>query len=72
MPINYLGILAKLEQEPSVRQLPLLLEPPMSGSNSNALVVQRYFLGARTLYLYDWRMADVFRISEDPRHPFRE
>ena len=71
---KYLGILAKLEQEPSVEAAALCYwSLPMSGSNSyNALVVQdTSWVQGRCIYTTGGYM-DVFRISEDPRHPFRD
>ena len=71
---KYLGILAKLEQEPSVEVAALCYwSLPMSGSNSyNALVVQdTSWVQGRCIYTTGGYM-DVFRISEDPRHPFRD
>ena len=66
--------MAKLEQEPSVEAAALCYwSLPMSGSNSyNALVVQdTSWVQGRCIYTTGGYM-DVFRISEDPRHPFRD
>lgn len=71
---KFLGVLKKLQQEPSVESAALCYwSLPMSGSNSyNSLVAQDSCWVNARLIMTTGGYVDVFRMEDDPRHPFRE
>jgi len=72
MADKYLGILRKLEQDPTVEAAALCYwSLPMSGSNSyNSLAAQdSLFVSGRCIYATGG-YTDVFRFHEDPQRPF--
>ena len=71
---KFLGILEKLQQEPTVEAAALCYwSLPMSGSNSyNSLVAQDSLWMNARLIMTTGGYVDVFRMKDDPQHPFRE
>lgn len=71
---KFLGVLKKLQQEPSVESAALCYwSLPMSGSNSfNSLVAQDSCWVNARLIMTTGGYVDVFRMKDDSRHPFRE
>lgn len=69
---KYLGILRKLEQEPTVEVASLsYYSLPMDGSNSywSLMAQDSVWVDGRVVYATGGYV-DVFRFSDDPQHPF--